>query len=73
MKYILTYDINDYPGNGGGTYVEEFITQKEMLLYLNEEILSWGERIANISGYEVLKEIEFEPVERVTEYKIKDK
>jgi len=26
MKYILVYDVNGYPEEGGGTYYEEFDT-----------------------------------------------
>jgi hypothetical protein len=45
MKYILTWDINDYPESGGGDQYDILDTLEEVQPYINKLHKEWGDRI----------------------------
>lgn len=72
MKFVLTYEINDYADCGGGQKTEYFDEAEEMHARV-EQLLKPGtvgddgkEYYQNIEGFEVRSKFAYEPVQVVT-------
>lgn len=68
MKYILVYDVDGYPDEGGGTQCEEF-DSGEALDKRVEEIYQEGHTLM-LAGQ--LKEIKYKTIEKVTKVVVRD-
>jgi hypothetical protein len=69
-KYILVYEIDDYPDFGGGTQVEFFEANAEQEMHKRvNELASTDERISIITAGFLQTEYEYKPVEIIKEYR----
>ena len=69
-KYILVYEIDDYPDCGGGTQVEFFEANAEQEMHKRvNELASTDERISIITAGFLKTEYEYKPVEIIKEYR----
>lgn len=67
-KYILAWEVNDYPDNGGGIEVQKFDNDELLLEKVNE--IKQDKRIEIIFCYKIAEEIKFKAVEKVTRWEI---
>ncbi len=67
-RYILVYEIDDYPDCGGGIQVEFFEKEQEMHRQVNE-LASTDERISIITAGYLHAEYEYKPIEIIKEYR----
>lgn len=73
-KYILVYEIDDYPECGGGTEVEFFEATEEQEMHKRvNELASTDERVSIITAGFLQTEYEYKPVEIVKEYRPEQK
>lgn len=63
MKYIIVYQVHDYPGMGGGTYYQEFDTP-ELLDKKVSEVMGNKDHSLTIAGE--FNAYEYKAVEYVT-------
>lgn len=67
-KYILAWEVNDYPDYGGGIEFATFKDTKEITQKVNE--LKEDARIEILFCYKIAEEIKFKPVEKVVSWEI---
>lgn len=71
MSYLLIYEINDYPENGGGTQVEEFETSTAMTGRASELLLQNTEdykKYADVRGFRLKSSYSFAPIQVVERF-----
>ncbi len=69
-KYILVYEIEDYPDCGGGTEVEFFDAYSEQKMHNRvNDLASKDERVKIIAAGFLQTEYEYKPVEIIKEYR----
>lgn len=69
MKYVLVYEVQDYPELGGGTTIEEFEDDQDMHKRVNDLNKQNSERYTSFQGLCVTTEYEYKAAEIVTFYK----
>lgn len=71
MSYLLIYEINDYPDDGGGTQVEEFETSTAMTARASELLLQNTEdykKYADVRGFRLKSSYSFAPIQVVERF-----
>lgn len=71
-KYIIVYEIDDYPEMGGGKDIEIFDTENEMHDRVNELAVRNNKLRIIIAGF-LQFGFEYKPIEIIKEYKPKRK
>lgn len=69
--YVLIWCINDYAEMGGGTYWARVESKQEGLEIINNQNKGWGEKFELLHFSHYSHKVSIEPVNVVTEYKIK--
>ena len=67
-KYILVYEIDDYPEMGGGTEVEFFEEEQKLHERVNE-LASNDERVSITTAGFLSVEYDYKPIEIVKQYR----
>lgn len=63
-KYLLFYEITDWPDMGGGSYLVRFSEATQMDEFVNSKINDENFRI--VAAVEVAREFKYKPVEIIT-------
>ena len=72
-KYVLVYQVSDYPENGGGMYAEDFepSCERDMHNRVNELANEYKDAFKVVYAGYMTSMYEYEPITQVTEYREK--
>lgn len=65
-RYVLIWQVNDYPENGGGLQWRSFQTVEEMDAKVDQLLSEHGDKFKIDASYSILEEIKYQPVAVIT-------